>query len=132
MGFVKIGLDNVREPECVPEGEYALRVVKVEDRESKKGSPMTVLTIRIEDAPIPNPAPVMHYIVPPSDDAPADQAHFRVLDIKRLLAVFNIPYDERGFDSADFQGASAKCMLVQETGDDNVVRNRLKLPRLKE
>lgn len=133
MPFVKLALDDTKEPETVPEGVYDLRIVKAQDTESKKGNPMTVITIRIEDAGIKNAAPVIHYMTYPDADLPDDQKNFRLLDIKRFLAVFGIPFDPHGFDTDALQGATAqKVMLVQEEGEDNVHRNKLRLPRLKE
>lgn len=131
MGFIAVQLDNVREPEVVPEGEYDLRIVKKEDTKSKKGNPMTVCYIRIEDASTPNPAIVTHYLTPPTSDTPPDQVQMRSLDIKRFVTLFGIGYDERGFDTDDLVGAVARGTLVQEEGDDGVIRNRIKLPRLK-
>lgn len=133
MPFVKLALDTVTEPESVPEGAYDLRITKVKDTESKKGNPMTVITIRIEDAGIKNPAPITHYMTYPDDDLPEEQKNFRLLDIKRFLSVFGIPFDPNGFETESLEGATAhKAMVIKEVGDDNIERNRLRLPRLKE
>lgn len=130
MGFVSVSLNDVQEPQVVPEGEYDLRIVKKEDGESKKGNPMTTVMIRIEDAAVRNPAIVMHYLVHPTPDTPPDQREMRNLEFKRFLTVFGVAYDERGFDTDDLVGATCRCSLIQEEGDDRVIRNRLKLPRL--
>lgn len=133
MPFVKLALDDVKEPEPVPEGVYDLRIVKTQDTESKKGNPMTVITIRIEDAGIKNPSPIVHYMTYPDADLPEEQKNFRLLDIKRFLSVFGIPFDPHGFDTDGLQGATAnKAMVVQEEGDDKIIRNRIRLPRLRE
>jgi hypothetical protein len=132
MGFINVDLGDVKEVEAVAEGEYDLRVVKAEDGESKAGNQMTSVLIRIEDAAIPNPAPVRHWLTYPSTDTPADQRQMRLLDIKRFLHMFGVPMEKGGFDSQDLVGATARCYLSQEEGDDGNVYNRLKLPRLKE
>lgn len=129
MSFVKINLKDAKEPEIVPEGEYDLRIVKVMDSETKKKDPMTVLTIKIETTEVPNPAPVQHFITYPNGGQWDDM---RQLEIKRLLTLFGVRFDEAGFDTEELLGATARCLLTQDEGDDGVVRNRLKLPRLKE
>lgn len=129
MSFVKIDLTKAKEAEVVPEGEYDLRVVKVTDGETKKKDPMTTLVLRIEDAAVSNPAPVMHYITYPNGGQYDDM---RSLEIKRLLTLFNVAFDRDGFNSEELLGQTAKCLLVLEEGDDGVVRNRMKLPRIKE
>lgn len=133
MPFIKLALDDVKEPEIVPEGAYDLRIAKVMDTESKAGNPMTVCTIIIEDAGT-KAMPIVHYMTYPDEDLPADQKEFRLLDIKRFLQVFGIKYDPHGFDTDDLQGATAqKAFVMQEEGkQDKVMRNKLRLPRLKE
>lgn len=131
MGFIGVSLDDVSEPETVPEGEYELRIVKKEDTESKKGKPMTKVYIRIEDAPVRNAGVIVHYLLPPDADTPPEQREMRLLEIKRFVTLFGVAYDERGFDTDDLVGATARGPLVLEEGDDKVIRNRLKLPRLR-
>jgi hypothetical protein len=130
MAFKKIDLSKFKEPQHVPEGEYDLRVVKVNDTETKKGEPMTVLTMRIEDAEIPNAAPVMEYITYPNG---GDYDEMRGLAIKRLCVAFDVGFDEGGFDAQDFLGKTGRVMLtLDDSADDGVIRNKMRLPRLKE
>lgn len=129
MSFVKIDLKNAKEPEPVPEGEYDLRIVKVMDTETKKKEPMTVVTLRVEDQGFPNAAAVQEFITYPNGGQYDD---LRALQLKRLLTLFDVPFDESGFDSADLMGKTGRCFLTQEEGDDGVLRNKMKLPRIKE
>lgn len=131
MGFISVALDDVKEPTVVPEGEYDLRIVKKEDKESKKGNPMTVCYIRIEDAAVANPAIIVHYMTPPTADTPMDQVSMRLLDIKRFLQLFGVGYGDGGFDTDDLVGATGRGYLIQEEGEDRVVRNKLRLPKLR-
>jgi len=130
MPFVKLDLDNVKEPSAAPEGTYPLRIVKAVDTESKKGNPMTVFTIRIEDAGVQNVAPFNHYMVYPA--ANDEYREMRLLDIKRFLQLFSIPFEGGGFETQSTVGCTADGFLQQEEGDDGVIRNRLRLPRIKE
>jgi hypothetical protein len=131
MAFVKLDLNNIKEPEAAPEGEYDIRIMKVVDTESKKGNPMTVFSIRVEDAG-PDVSMFQHYIVYPDQDTPPDQKQMRLLDIKRFLQLFGQDTNLGGFDPSDLQGSGARAFLQQEEDDKGVIRNRIRLPRLRE
>lgn len=135
MPFINVALNDAKEPEAVPEGPYDLRIVSHNNEPSKKsGNPMTTCFIKIEDAAHPNAALVRHWLVPPTNDTPADQRQMRTLDIKRFLTAFDVPMEGEGFNSDDLDGATAsQIMLTQEEDDETGnVYNRLRLPRLKE
>jgi hypothetical protein len=132
MAFIKLNLEGVKESEAVPEGEYDLRIVKAEDRESKKGNDMTVVTMRIEDADQPNPAPVLYFLVHSMDGLSDEAKHFRLLEHKRFLELFGVDYSDGGFDSDDLVGQTARCFLIQENDENDIPRNRLRLPRLRD
>jgi hypothetical protein len=131
MGFIKQPLHDAKEPEAAPEGMYDLRIVKADDGESKKGNQMTTVFIKIEDPNYPNASLVRHWITYISNDTPADQRQMRLLDQRRFLQAFGVPYEANGFNSDDLLGQTARCMLKQEEGDDGTIYNRLVLPRLK-
>lgn len=132
MPFISVPIDDAKEMEAVPEGEYDLRIIKAEDGESKKGNPMTTVMLRIENAGIPNPAPVRHWITHVTADTPEDQKAMRLLDTARFLQCFGIPHESHGFNSDDLEGATGTCMLTQEENEENgEVYNRLRLPRLR-
>ncbi len=128
MGFIKVALNDVSEPKAAPEGEYDLTIISAEDKESKKGAQMTEVKIRIDNQ---ESFPIRHFLVYPDENTPPDQVNMRLLDIKRFLACFGIPFED-GFDTEDLPGATGRSLVVQEEGDDGNVYNRLRLPRLKE
>lgn len=131
MGFINMNLgDDVREGELVPNGEYELVIAKAEDKPSKKGNPMTRIVIRIEDAPVSNPAPVMYYMNHLTPDLPSDQRQMRSLEIKRFLTLFRVPFGDEGFETEDLVGSRARALVEQEQGEDGQMRHRLILPRL--
>lgn len=130
MSYVKIDLTKTKEPEVAPEGQYPVRIVKVMDSETKKKEPMTVLTLRIEEQAGNNYAPFQHFITYPNGGQYDDM---RSLEIKRLLTLFDVPFDGSGFDADDLLSKTADVLVMQEEGkDDGVIRNRMKLPRIKE
>jgi hypothetical protein len=130
MPIIHAPLGSVKEPQAVPEGIFELRIIKFEEGESKKGNAMTTVYIKVEDAAYPNAAIIRHWITQPAHDTPADQRQMRLLDLKRFLTAFGIPFEEDAYNTDDFQGATARCNLKQEEGDDGNLYNRLVLPRL--
>lgn len=131
MPKIKLELDDVEEAVLVPEGEYDLQVVRVDDGESKKGNEMTTVYIKVLDADVPNPNLVRHWITYPNSETPPDQMQMRLLDIKRFLHCFSIDAPDGEVDSDEFLHATGRATIVQEEGDDGNTYNRLRLPRLK-
>ena len=126
MSFVNVSLSDAKEPKAVPEGEYDLRIISAEDKESKKGNPMTEVKIAIEGE---DAYPIRHFITYPDG---GEHDGMKLLEIKRFLECFGIAYDDDGFDTEDLPGATGRSLVVQEEGDNGVIYNRLRLPRLKE
>ena len=133
MGFVEVPLGAAQEAEAVPEGEYDLRVAKFDETTSKAGNAMYKAIIIIESKYHPNPQPIVEYFTLPNgkDD---EHANMKMLNIKRFLAVFNVPFEESGFNDEDVPGALGKCHVVNDTyePDDGEPReqNKLRLPPL--
>lgn len=129
MPFVSHAMNDVREPEAAPEDQYDLRIVKAERKTSKKGRDMIVATMVIQDSSVDAP-PFQLYLLAPGPDDDDNQVRMRLLEIKRFCSVFDL--DPENFDEQDLVGQTGSCFVTQETGEDNVVRNRLRLPRLKD
>jgi len=128
MPFIKQALD-AKEPESAPEGERDLRIVKVDDETpTKKGDPMITVTIKIQDEE--NFALFNHWILLVGPKIKKENHEMYKLNIQRFLQVFDIPYEDDGFDSDDLQGATGRCFLVEDEGDDGIIRNKLRLPKL--
>jgi hypothetical protein len=128
MGFISEPLDDVREAQVAPEGEYDLRIRKATQKESKKGTDMVEVMLVFEDKDVDAP-PIFHYVLSWDSSTPDEQVASRKREIKRFQAVFDL---EDGWEVDDLVGQTGTCMVTQDEGDDNVVRNRLKLPRIKE
>lgn len=128
MPFINESLDNVQEKKPAPEGEYDLKIVKATETESKKGRPMIKILLEFDDGT--DAPPFMHYLLAWTDDDDDDAINNRKLDIKRFCHMFDVAED---FDAADLTGQTTRrAMVKQEVGDDDVVRNRLVLTRLKD
>lgn len=127
MPFIKESLSDVTEARPAPEGEYDLRIIKAKDEPSKKGNDMITVMIGFADGT--DAPPFYHYLLGWDSDTPEEQAMNRKREIKRFCAVFDVAEE---FDAPDLVGETGTCFVSQEEGNDNIVRNRLKLPRLKD
>jgi hypothetical protein len=127
MPFIKESLDDVGEAKPAPEGEYDLRILKATEGESKKGHPMITCLIGFADGT--DAPPFGHWILGWTDELEDEEILRRKREVKRFCSVFDISED---FDVEDLKGETGNCFVSVEEGDDNVVRNRLKLPRLKD
>lgn len=133
MAFIKTTISDAAESENVPEGEYDLRCIKIdESKKSKKGEHMVKVGIKVEDAEYPNASLINHWlIIPNKKDRDADIYALMQLNNARFLECFNVPYEEDGFDPDDIVGASGRCLVtLGEPNDQDVVFNQLQLPRL--
>lgn len=135
MAFINVKLGDAQENKPVPEGEkYDLRIVKVEEKKSKKGNDMTVATIKVEDPRFPNAELINFYLLSPNDKTePATAASF-LRNNARFLQLFSVPYTDDGYDTDDLLGATANAVLAQEEDNETqgLMRNKVVLPRMKE
>lgn len=140
MPFISAALGDAQEASSVPEGNYHLRIVKVENtktagKNGKAVRDMTKVLIRIEDPEYPNASPINHYMTYPVSGDEADTRNMMLLNIRRFLAVFDVPWDANGFNTDDLQGAEGDCLIGQRTVEPEDGRppytvNELQLPRL--
>lgn len=129
MGFISVPLDDVQESLPAPEGEYDLKIIKAVEGKSKSGTKMVTITIAFDDSDAGDAPPFMHWLRDPGDIEDEDQRRMTALEAKRFAQVFDLSDD---WEADDLQGETGTCFVGQETGDDNVTRNRLRLPRLKD
>lgn len=131
MAFIAQALDDAQESQPVPQGEYDLRILKAERKESAKGNMMTAVLIKVEDPEYPNASLINHFLVDVTKDTPPNQAYMRLLDLKRFLQAFGVVYEGNGYDDEDLPGSTGR-MTVDQEENDGMVFNRLRLPKLKD
>lgn len=133
MAFRRVPMAQGKEQTVAPEGEYRVVVAKVEDKPTKRGDPMDVLTLRIvgEDGAY---SPFRHYVTYPKEGDEPDRVAMKVREVRRLCHLFGVPYTEEGFDPEDLAGAETTARLTVDTyeRDDGTTteNNKLVLPRV--
>lgn len=133
MPFIEMPLEDAKEAEIVPEGFYDLQVVSVKETESEETGRVGVnCAIKVMNPPadIDNPALINQWIGSPIPDDTASTRNMILLNAKRFLTTFNVPF-ENGFDPSDLQGAQGECLVTigKDNRNDEEV-NKLQLPKL--
>ena len=127
MSFINLGQDinEVKDPETVPEGMYDLAVEKVIEKKDDNGD-LKGLSLILDIVGNIDAAPVFHYLSLPVADDEEDKATFKLRFLKKFLETFDVPFDKKGFDEATLMGASARCQLVLDEYNGQV-SNKIKL-----
>lgn len=137
MPFISVGknMDEIPEEEAVPEGEYDLEVVNVNDpKESDKGRTVITCAIRVCDPDYPNARLVSHSLVFPNQEDwehNEQTANMLMRNCKRFLHAFGVEWTSDGFDTDDLLHAQARCALGMDEYQGEVA-NKLRLPRISE
>ncbi len=113
------GIADAKEPTLLSDGPHDLRIVKATWGESKTiGRFRTEVVIESLDSP--DSVGIFHYISDPNPEGTEKGEIYKMLLTKRFCHVFDIPFDEEGFDTDDFPGKVAnivtKTDTEQETG----------------
>ncbi len=132
MSFIDMGinLEDIKEDQPVPEGEYTLVIEDVKPK-SVEGSDvikglLVICTIEGHD----NAANVLHNISFPMPEDDATKVSNKAKFIKRFTQLFNIPTPQGKLDLAMFAGKRAKAYLTQEEYQ-GTISNKIKLPSIK-
>lgn len=128
MPFISEPLDDVHEPQPAPEGEYDLKIIKAERKDSKSGNDMVVLSFKFDDPSVDAP-PFQHWLLSWEGEDDEEIVNMRRLEFKRFCNCFDVPTD---FDPEDLLGQVGTCFVKQEVGEDGVNRNRARFPKFKE
>ena len=126
------------EDKIAPEGEYELRIQKADygktaAKDGKVQRDMITVMLKVDGADGDGVAPFNEYLVLPNSDEQPKTRRLFMQRLTRFLTIFRVPTKD-GFDPEEapsiLPGLTAKAPLVQEEGNDGVLRNRLKLPRV--
>lgn len=128
------------EDKVAPEGKYDVRIQKASygptsGKEGKVIRNMVTVMLTIDGNEGDGVAPFNEYLVLPNDHGETDKTKRLFMQrITRFLEVFGVPVGSDGFDPETapevFPGLTATCSVEQDEGNDGVIRNRLKLPKI--
>lgn len=122
MSFIDINTEDVQGFHTVPgDREYELRILSVEQKNSKKGDPM--LEIKMDIPEDPQSKDIYHYIMLPTSADDEKRKTQKLLNLKNFKTAFNLP-QSGSINLEDLQGMKAWAILREEAGEgDNESRN---------
>ena len=127
MSFINLGQDinEIKEPETVPEGMYDLAIEKVIEKKDDQGN-LTGLNVILDVSGYVDAAAVFHHVSLPVEDDDEEKAAFKLRFLKKFLEAFSIPFTKKGFDMVDFMGASGKVKLILDEYQ-GTINNQIKI-----
>ena len=126
MPFIDMGEEfaNAKETPLAPESEQDLKIAKLA-HDTDNGKNNLVIDIDIEGGEyrgfrtwvgLPNPA-ADRKRDEEKGRKPGETSKMKMLMAKRFCYLFNIPYDNNGFNTDDFLGATTRHLVVQQEID---------------
>lgn len=144
MALINVPLgDDIKDSPPAPEGEYDLKVLKVDSRRNKDDTrDMIVVTLQIESDE--DYALLSEYLSIPHDEDDAKSSKLMSLRIKKFLTAFGIEFSDDGFDPEDLEGAEARLPLrkrelpprkdedgnVIDENEEPTIINEIRYPRM--
>lgn len=125
--FINLGSDinEIKEPETIPEGMYDLVVERVMEKKNDQGD-LTGLNVILDVSGYIDAAAVFHHVSLPQEDDDEEKANFKLRFLKKFLEAFGIPFTKKGFDMVDFAGATGKVKLVLDEYQ-GTISNKIKI-----
>lgn len=126
-GFVDVGnLDDVKEPELVPAGDYTLEIIKAEQQLSKNQDMMTHVSFKVLDSGVDNPNIIHTYMLHPNPSEEDEVNNSRKLNFKRLIESFGIELVDGRLDVNLIAGYTGQVTLgVQPAKGEYSASNRI-------
>ena len=123
--FVNIdGLNDAQELKSVPQGEYQLRVLSCEVRNSKNtGGDFIMASLEILSEPLAKN--INHVMMIPTSADDAKKQNNRKLAIRNFLQACGID-TSKGFAPSDLEGCTAWALLVEEEDPEYGKQNRVR------
>lgn len=139
MAFINVDLDSAEESQPAAQGSYNLQITEAVEmvtgpNSKSPGSPMLRVSIGFPDeVAVPN---ISQFIMLPKEDDEPKDLQMKMLNLRRFLTLFNVPYDSAGIDTEklclEMPGHSAHAEVTLSEPDANGnVYNRLKVPRIR-
>lgn len=139
MAYINVNLDDAAESQPAAQGSYNLQITDAVEmatgpNSKSPGSPMLRVSLGfVDEVNTPN---ISQFIMLPKEDDEPDALQMKMLNLRRFLTLFAIPYDSAGIDTEklclEMPGHAANCEVTLSEPDANGnVYNRLKVPRIR-
>ena len=115
-GFMQLdGLADAKPDPLAPIGQYSTTIMDVKSMKSQAGKPMLTCEIRI-NAQAPGGlsfGTVYHRLSLPAPGDTDKARNFKLLMIKSFLALYQITFDNSGFDASQLVGATSTDSVIE-------------------
>lgn len=129
MSFVNLDVTGAQEPQVVEENTYTHRIASAEQKDGKKPGAKNIEVITEIEGAGPNVPPVFTYLSLPNASDDDKASRFKVLQLKRFMHAFDIPYDTEGFNLSDWLGCTGEVLTKVDEYEGNL-KNVIQIPRL--
>lgn len=125
MSFIDIDTENVEGFHTVPaDREYELRILKITQKNSKKGDPM--LEVQLDIPEDPKSKDIFHYIMLPTNADDEKRKAQKLLNLKDFKSAFRLA-QSGPINLDELEGLRGWAILKEEAGDgENEARNSVK------
>ncbi len=131
ISAAELGSDEF-EDKTIGEGLYDVRIAKAEKKRTKKDDrDMVTCMLVIDGDQGDGISPFNEFLLIPNDTEEVKTKRMFMQRLIRFCKVFGVTGDFDPDDAAStLTGLTARVPVIEEEGDEGVVRNRLKLPRV--
>jgi hypothetical protein len=132
MSLFDLPVDEYKEPEVVPEGEYDLMIHAYDESPAQSGRPMVTCQIQVLNPPatVINPSRIWHRVLGLLPTDPPETRNAMLGNGRSFAQVFGLSSAEIS-NPMEWPGHTGKCLVIIEQDNNAVNRNVLKLPRPK-
>ena len=124
MSFIiDVETEGVEGFHTVPADEYELRILKAEQKTSKKGDPM--LEIQLEIPSDPKSKDMFHYLMLPTNSDDEKRKTQKLVNLKEFKAAFGLPASGP-ISEADLEGARGWAILAEDESTEFGKSNKIK------
>uniref|UniRef100_A0A6M3JCG2 DUF669 domain-containing protein n=1 Tax=viral metagenome TaxID=1070528 RepID=A0A6M3JCG2_9ZZZZ len=124
MSFINEDTSNVPDLASLPEGEYEVRLLAAEVKNSKKGDPMIEAKLDVPSEALSDD--IYHYIMLPTSNDDEKRKIRKLQNLRDFKVAFNMPPTGQ-VDLEQFVGEKSWALLTEETNDQTgKTNNRIK------
>lgn len=125
------GIGDAQEAVNLEDGKHNLRCVKSTYGPGKGDATKFRTEVLLDCPEEPDKTGIFHYISDPNPDKEGEKGEaYKLLLNKRFFVLFNVPFDDEGYDPDDILGKEAECVVKTEMDEQGRKNTSLVLPEL--
>ena len=126
MSVLNIDLNNVQEPQPVPDGQYEVEVVGTPEIRTSQRSNQEYINLRLQVVGEPTAADIYDIVMLPHQTEDDTTNERRKLRLKRLCEAFGVEFAVGSIELEEFEGRRAGALVTTENDEEYGDRNRIR------